>query len=235
MYATLRVNDVVQRTIGALRDPGLSDAACPPPAGERDRRERRREAMLDAAKQLFLERGFDAVSLNDIVRRSGGSLSTLYELFESKLGMLRAVVAGERFDEIGRIEAIVAREDDPVTTLHAIAREIHDELLNPDAIGLMRVVVGESLRNPEFARGVYAVAHIPFVEMLARIFEGWNRAGKAAMPSPQVAAELFLGLILHGIQLSAMFAGPCGLSDADREDRIREATRLFLARYPVHA
>lgn len=202
---------------------------------EPDRRERRRQAILDAAKQLFLERGFDAVSLNEIVRRSGGSLSTLYELFENKLGVLRAVVAGEKFDGIGRIEAIVARDADPVATLRAIAGAIHDDLLRPDAIALMQVVMGESLRNPEFARAVYTLAHVPFVDLLAHTFEGWNRAGKATMPAPRLAAEMFLGLVLHGTQLSAMFAGPCGVSEAEREDRIREATRLFLAGYAVRS
>jgi AcrR family transcriptional regulator len=203
------------------------------PPGEQDRRERRRQAMVDAAKGLFLERGFDAVSLSEIVRRSGGSLSTLYELFENKLGILRAVVDGEKFDGIGRIEAIVSRDDDPVSTLRAIAGEIQDELLRPDAIALMQVVMGESLRNPEFARAVYTMAHIPFVDMLARVFESWNQAGKAAMPAPRLAAELFLGLILHASQISAMFAGPCGIPHSERQDRIHEATRLFLAGYAV--
>lgn len=205
----------------------------PLPTAEPDRRERRRTAMIDAAKQLFLERGFDAVSLNEIVRRSGGSLSTFYELFENKLGVLRAVVAGERFDGIGRIEAIIARDADPVATLHAIAGEVHAEILRPDAIGLMRVVMGESLRNPEFARGVYAIAHVPFVNLLAGLFEVWNQAGKATMPAPQLAAEMFLGLILHSAQLSSMFAESFGQCDAEREERIREGTRLFLIGYSV--
>ncbi|MDB5683381.1 MAG: TetR family transcriptional regulator [Sphingomonas bacterium] len=190
--------------------------------------------MLDSAKELFLERGFDAVSLAEVVRRSGGSLSTLYELFENKLGLLRAVVASERFDGIGRIEAIIARRDDPVTTLQAIAGALHDELLQPGTIGLMRVVMGESLRNPEFARGVYVVTHVPFIDCLSRLFASWARDDKAMMPEPRHAAELFLGLILHGTQFSAMFGGPCALPTADRESRIREATRLFLTGYGIH-
>ena len=68
------------------------------------RRDARRHAMLDAALELFLEKGYGAVSLNEVVRRSGGSLSTLYDLFGGKLGLLKACVA-ERCSallEIGR-------------------------------------------------------------------------------------------------------------------------------------
>ena len=213
----------------------MTATSCSEPAGEPDRRERRRRAILAAAKQLFLERGFEAVSLSEVVRCSGGSLTTLYDLFESKLGLLRAVVASERFDGIGRIDAIVARNDDPIATLDSIAGEIHDELLRPDAIGLMRVVMGESLRNPEFAQAVYAVAHVPFVDRLARIFAVWDATAKARMAEPRRAAEIFIGLVLHGAHMSAMFGGNCGISPQEREDRIREATRLFLAGYGVHA
>lgn len=209
--------------------------ALPPAVAEPDRRGRRRQAMLDAAKELFLERGFDAVSLNEIVRRSGGSLSTLYELFDNKLGVLRAVVAGERFDGIGRIEAIVARDDDPVTTLRAIAAELQGELLRPDAIGMMRVVMGESLRNPDFARSLYTLAHVPVVNLLVELFSRWIEQGKASIPCPYIAAELFLGLVVHGTQLSAMFAGPCGLTEDARTARLEEATRLFLAGYAIRA
>ena len=60
------------------------------------RRERRRQAIIDAARDLFVERGYDAVSLSEIVKRSGGSLATLYALFDGKAGLLGAIVANKR-------------------------------------------------------------------------------------------------------------------------------------------
>ena len=47
----------------------------------------RRRAILDAAAALFLERGFADTSVGDVVKRSGGSLATLYSLFGSKEGL----------------------------------------------------------------------------------------------------------------------------------------------------
>ena len=63
-------------------------AAKPDLARPNPKREARRDAMLDAALELFLERGYGAISLTDVVKRSGGSLATLYELFGGKLGLL---------------------------------------------------------------------------------------------------------------------------------------------------
>src|SRR5436190_21484911 len=52
----------------------------------------RRRAILDAAAALFLERGFADTSVGDVVKRSGGSLATLYSLFGSKEGFFEALV-----------------------------------------------------------------------------------------------------------------------------------------------
>jgi AcrR family transcriptional regulator len=60
------------------------------------RRGERRKAILDAAEEMFLEQGFARVSLGAIVRRSGGSLATVYEMFGNKQGLLRAVVHRRR-------------------------------------------------------------------------------------------------------------------------------------------
>ena len=48
--------------------------------------------MIEAAESLFLEQGYDTTSLAAIVKRSGGSLATLYELFGNKQGLLRAII-----------------------------------------------------------------------------------------------------------------------------------------------
>src|SRR6185503_8557316 len=48
------------------------------------RGEARRQAILRAAFDLFVERGYGGVTMGDIVGRAGGSLTTLYELFGSK-------------------------------------------------------------------------------------------------------------------------------------------------------
>src|SRR3546814_11941406 len=62
-------------------------------------RERRQSAILDAAESLFLEQGYERTSLAEIVKRSGGSLATLYELFGNKQGLLRAIATRWRSEE----------------------------------------------------------------------------------------------------------------------------------------
>lgn len=49
----------------------------------------RYELILSVSLELFLKNGFENTSLNDIISKSGGSLSTIYTYFGSKEGLLK--------------------------------------------------------------------------------------------------------------------------------------------------
>ncbi|MGH6781340.1 MAG: TetR/AcrR family transcriptional regulator, partial [Sphingomonadaceae bacterium] len=102
-----------------------------------DRRERRRQAMMDAARELFVERGYDAVSLSEIVKRSGGSLATLYELFENKAGLLGAIVANKRFGTHEQIDALIARGGVPAVMIKEIAEILIENFSESEMLGLI--------------------------------------------------------------------------------------------------
>lgn len=189
--------------------------------------------MIAAAQALFLERGYDAVSLGEIVRRSGGSLSTLYELFENKPGLLAAIVADHRFERLERLDAIIARDDPPAIMLDAIARTLHVEFLDPATIGLMRLVMGEMLRDPAIAQSIYQTVHLPSVARLTRLFARWAEAGRADIPDPELAAQFFLSLVVHRAQNRALYGEPDQTPLQPLEHCLHEATALFLRGYSI--
>jgi len=197
------------------------------------RRERRRRAMIDAAHRLFVERGLDAVSLADILRVSGGSLSTLYELFESKEGLLAAIIGEHRAEGLAIIDTIVAKGRSPAATLGEIAEALLSEYARGATIGLMRLAIAESLRNPQFAHKMFETAHLPIVHRLTRLFDQWRQEGSARIPDPHVAAELFIGLLIHSVQTRAFFGEPRCLPLLQRDATIRDATALFVAGYQL--
>src|SRR4249919_4267819 len=63
-----------------------------PRRGGRLTEERRREIVALVAP-LFLERGYEQVSIDDIVERIGGSKRTLYERFGGKAGLFAIVIS----------------------------------------------------------------------------------------------------------------------------------------------
>src|SRR3954462_7366120 len=113
----------------------------PLPRGHRG--EARRAAILAAAREVFLEHGYGATTLDDIIRRSGGSRATIYQQFGSKEGLFGAIIAQVCADIVAPLAEI---EDggDLETTLRAIGRRYLDALLDPQGLALYRLVVGES-------------------------------------------------------------------------------------------
>src|SRR5262245_59150030 len=67
---------------------GPGSVAAPP----RQRSSRRREQILDAIEQLFLERGFQVLTIDDLVAAAGCSRSTLYALADTKENLFLLVL-----------------------------------------------------------------------------------------------------------------------------------------------
>ena len=64
-----------------------------PPSGRSQARTRfARRAVVDAARALFLERGYAATTIEAISEHSDVPSATVYRLFSSKLGILKALL-----------------------------------------------------------------------------------------------------------------------------------------------
>ena len=168
-------------------------------------RERRQSAILDAAESLFLEQGYERTSLAEIVKRSGGSLATLYELFGNKQGLLHAI-ATRWCDEamLRSIEDDATRELSNVETLKAYAHRQSELMESPRAVALMRMLISESLRDREFASQIYRDLHLPALADLTGLFAAWSAAGEAEIDDPEAAAQLFFDIVVGDSMLNTL-------------------------------
>jgi AcrR family transcriptional regulator len=120
-------------------------------ASREGKREVRRQAMLAAAHHLFVEKGYEATTLSDVVGRSGGSLATLYEMFENKPGLLRALVE-ERCTVMNEaIDRAISSHQPPREALTEIAARMFDKILDPQSTALFKA----ALAQPELGRLLY--------------------------------------------------------------------------------
>lgn len=186
-----------------------------PPAS---RREDRRLAIIDAAEALFLEQGFERTSLAAIIKKSGGSLATVYDLFGNKQGLLRAVAQNRRDSAMKDIGGIVCEMDSCAEMLKLFAHRLYNHMTAPRSIALIRMVITESLRDPEFGRDFHREVHMGLVHKLAEAFAAWVREGRAEIDRPEAAAELFLAIVISDAQLRAMAAVETASMDADQID-----------------
>ena len=102
--------------------------------------EERKKEILDIAEQLFIEKGFDNTSTNDILREIGIARGTLYYYFKSKEEILDAVIdritnqlvekSKEIFDQKSKQKKLTAFIYNLERLLHIEQGSIHELILS---------------------------------------------------------------------------------------------------------
>src|SRR5262245_39260887 len=109
----------LEKTAGGSRRKGR----CPLPE--------RRQALLEAARAVFLEKGYANATIDAVVERAGGSKATVYGLFENKEGLLAALVA-EAAEELSALVKPSALDGKIDEYLRDFGRHYLDILTRPD-------------------------------------------------------------------------------------------------------
>jgi AcrR family transcriptional regulator len=119
---------------------------------------RRRKAdrpaeIVDAALQVFAEKGFAAARLEEIARRAGVSKGALYLYFETKEDLFRAVVSQAIAPNVAAVKAMAAAHPGPLPDLlRGVTAHVARVVQTTPLGGVLKMVVGEAGNFPEIAR-----------------------------------------------------------------------------------
>ncbi|MFB3738864.1 MAG: TetR/AcrR family transcriptional regulator [Candidatus Velamenicoccus archaeovorus] len=173
---------------GRRRDPG------------RDR------AILDAALDLLAEKGYEAMSMEDVAHRAGVGKPTIYRRWPSKRELVMEALRRVPSSATSFTEGTVRER------LTRMAEEMPRAIRRRQAAGLLSSLVGEMHRSPELAEVVRAA----FVEKrrrttLALLREGVERGELRPETDVELAADLLIGplfsrALLTGGKLSPQLA-----------------------------
>lgn len=192
----------------------------------------KRRQILDGAKRVFVAMGFDAVSMNDVVRESGVSKSTLYVYFRSKEELFHALIAEERDAYLADSETLLADASDPASALHRFGLRLSSLMLSPAAVMAKRTVIAVASRMPELGRVFYERGPRRGLALIADFLDRANALGTLNVDDTELAAAQFVELATAGALKRRLFddeAPP--LSGADAERIVASAVRVFMAAY----
>lgn len=193
-----------------------------------DRGMKRRNALIDAAHKLFLERGYGQVSVNDIVAEAGGSLSTLYRHFGNKEGLFQAMIERRSHHLYDALSAESVDELPVEEALQRLGVTLLAKVTDCETLGIYREVVSENPRQPEIGRIFYDAGPGRVRQALAGYLERQMQAERLPTADPMELAGIFLGSILgelHLIQLLQLQSPP---SRAAIESRVSRCVALFV-------
>src|SRR5512141_1177223 len=120
--------------------------------GEEDSSKRRQ--ILDGARKVFMDLGFDGASMGEIARSAGVSKGTLYVYFADKSRLFEAIVEEESLAQ-GKVAFNFDPERDVTTTLMDFGQAYIQLLCRPGGGSATRTVMAIAERMPEVGRRFY--------------------------------------------------------------------------------
>ncbi len=222
---------------GPSRAPSTSPPLPTAPAPRRRRAPRLGSsgAILEAATRLFLEKGYQGASMDDIAAAAGVSKQTIYTHFVNKEELFARLVLGnaERVDAfVAELPSIVHDADDLAGGLDALARRYLRFVVRPEVLRLRRLVIGEASRFPELAQAYFEAVPQRVYTALTELFASLDGEGLLHVPDPVLAAQHFAWLLLGGPLDRGMFVvGDAAQGDGDLDRLAREGVRVFLTAY----
>jgi AcrR family transcriptional regulator len=192
------------------------------------------ERILDAAGRVFLERGFQGASVDEIAEVASAGKPTIYARFPNKQALFSAVIERlvrrntslDAFSCAGR--SIEARLD-------ALAALILTRVLTLETIGLIRVAVAEARRFPDLATSVSCMGRERPTEAVAHIFgelAASSEIGASPAFSPEKlrdTARRFLDLVVLPMLMRALFGEDLAGLRAEIEPHAARSVAFFLA------
>jgi AcrR family transcriptional regulator len=198
------------------------------PASDEDSSKRRQ--IVDGARKVFLDLGFDGASMGEIARAAGVSKGTLYVYFADKSRLFEAIVEEESLAQ-GKVAFNFDPERDVTTTLMDFGQAYIQLLCRPGGGSATRTVMAIAERMPEVGRRFYDNVVSLTITRLAAYLEVHVASGDLEIGDCQLAATQFMQLCQASLFMPFLFQA----APAPTAERIAEvvgsATRMFLAGY----
>lgn len=192
----------------------------------------KRDQILDGALGIFLEKGFDAASMNDICRAAGVSKGTLYVYFDGKEDLFETLIEKERDRLFFGVERLLEGDKPLEDRLTRYGRQIVEIVCSEHVVRAQRIIIATAERMPELGAKFYDSGAERAHGALRRLFEREVAVGTLAIDDIPLAAHQFAELATSGIWRQRLF-GKMGSvpSRAVVEHQVQSAVHVFLAAY----
>ena len=198
------------------------------PAPPKVRRGGSWEVIVEAAERLFLERGFGAVSMDELAKAAGVARRTLYNQFAGKEEIFREMLLRFSAQLEDALPPGIETRGGVDEVLDLIARAIVGLHTRPGYLGFFRMVVADSRQFPWIADAFAAVME-PMTERFARYLAYLTEMAILDCRNALLAAHQFTGMLNEFVLWPMMLGREAVIASAD--EVVEETVRMFLLRY----
>jgi len=192
---------------------------------------RRHRALIDAATELFLEVGYSAASMNELVKRAGGSKSSIYAYFRDKEGLFIAVIDDMVQDILLPLHSIIPSEQDLRENLLQLADRTLAVMTSRKGTGLSRMAYTASVKLPAVGKAFYEHGAARAISELGDYLQELANCGTIKCQNPYFAAEYFWGMLLHKPMLQVLCSVELPMSPRTRKKYVARVADSFIRQF----
>ena len=193
------------------------------------RKDARPQELLDAALDLFVERGFAATRLDDVARRAGVSKGTLYLYYANKDELFKAVVRENLVPVLGEAESMA---QDYSGTSAELFRDIMlgwwERVGETRLSGITKLMLAESGNFPELATFYHDEVIARSNAMITRVLDRGIASGEFRLIDTVQATRIIVAPVLMLMMWKHSFGGPCGFEPLTPQAYLQSFVDLFL-------
>jgi AcrR family transcriptional regulator len=188
-----------------------------------------RERLLEAAIEMFAERGYAATGVDALCRRAGVAKTGLYWEFQNKVGLLNAVIDQVVTEWVDQIREAACAAGSPRERLDIALRMVRRRIQErPEVFRVLLVVLAERTQVDEEAREAlrrfYTSAH-------AALLSGFQESIGNALPTDKIS--LICDFVLAAIEGVLLRAQVFGTIDVDRLFDVIRSSVILLVREQI--
>ncbi|MDQ6435501.1 TetR/AcrR family transcriptional regulator [Mesorhizobium sp. LHD-90] len=192
----------------------------------------KRKQILEGARRVFINMGFDAASMNDITREAGVSKGTIYVYFNNKEELFEALIEDERKTIFANLYDALEQEGSVRDTLLRYGIALAWKITSPGVLKAQRTVISICERMPELGVRFYERGPKRGHDKLAEYLERAVKAGDLAIPDVDLAAYQFTDLCMAGLFRQCIFGYRSAIPTEEEVRRVvTSGVDVFLKAY----
>ncbi|KUM26507.1 TetR family transcriptional regulator [Mesorhizobium loti] len=192
----------------------------------------KRAQIIEGARRVFIDKGFEAASMNDITREAGVSKGTIYVYFANKEELFEALIEEERGTIFKNMYDVLDHADDLRETLVKFGKVLVVKITSAKVIQAQRTVIGASDRIPELGARFYERGPKRGHDKVMDFLKAAVERGLLKIDDVDLAAYQLTDLCLAGLFRQCIFSYRTKApSQAEIDHVVRSGVNVFLKAY----
>lgn len=197
-----------------------------PSMPRRAKSEQKRRQMLVAASDLFLDNGFDRVSMDQVAEAAGVSKQTVYSHFGSKEELFTAVIeykcaSHELTDELFDLNRPVHE------VLKSLVAHFSELLMSDDSIRMFRLCISDRGQSSQVAELYWKAGPQRLTHRFWQYLEAHIALGNLQIDNPHFAAQHLLAMIRAEAYIMKVLGQPDDQNQQELDDYLQSCIAVF--------